>query len=129
MGGDEVTKLSSSLPSGDGNGLNAITRQLIEKPHELRVAICLVDCKQTTTDNDSGEIIPTARVRRIEVIDSDDIETAHRLMRRALELRTGQTVLPLDLEDELRDAFGDFDPQTGELLRRDSSTNDEREDD
>jgi hypothetical protein len=114
-----MTKLSSSLPAGDGNGLDAIARQLIDSPSTLHVAIALVDCKRTMTDTDTGEIVPTARVRRIEIVGSTDIDVAQQIMRRALEERTGQTVLPLDLEDELRAAFGDIDPATGELLSRD----------
>ena len=111
-----MTKLSSSLPSGDGNGLASIGRQLIDNPQQLHVAIALVDCKSKTIDTDSGEAIPTARVRRIEIVSASDIDVAQQIMRRALEERTGQTVLPLDLEDELRAAFGDIDPATGEIL-------------
>lgn len=111
-----MTKLSSALPGGDGNGLAAIARQLVDEPHELHVVIAIVDNKTTKTNHDSDEREPTARIRRIEVIGGDDKEVAQQMMRRALETRTGQTVLPLDLEDELRAAFGDIDPDTGEIL-------------
>lgn len=111
-----MTKLSSALPGGDGNGLAAIARQLVDEPHELHVVIAIVDNKTTKTNHDSDEREPTARIRRIEVINGDDKEVAQQMMRRALETRTGQTVLPLDLEDELRAAFGDIDPDTGEIL-------------
>lgn len=109
-----MTKLASVLPKGDGNGLDAIARPLVERPHDMHVVIGLVDCKKTTTDNDSGEVEPTARIRRVEVIAADDLGTAEKLMRRALEKRTGTTVLPLDLEDEIADAFANVDT-TGEL--------------
>lgn len=111
-----MTKLSSRLPDGDGNGLNSITRQLIDAPHQVHVVIGLVDCMRQTTDTDSGEVIPTARLRRVEVIDGIDKDAAQQMMRRALEERTGQTVLPLDLENDLRAAFGNVDPATGEIL-------------
>lgn len=111
-----MTKLASSLPGGDGNGLVAIARDLIDSPHTIHVAVCLVDCKKSTTDNDSGEIVPTARVRRIEVITGDDIKLAEKMLRRALEGRTGKTVLPFDLEEDMRAAFGNVDPNTGEIL-------------
>lgn len=111
-----MTKLSSTLPGGDGNGLTAITRQMIDDPQQVHVAIALVDCSRLTTDTDTGEVEPTARVRRIEVIEGQDNELAHKMMRRALEERTGQTVLPMDLEDDLREAFGSIDPDTGEIL-------------
>jgi hypothetical protein len=121
-----MTKLSTALPKGDGNGLDAIARQLVDDPHELHVVIAIVDCKQSKIDHDTDEREPTARLRRIEVIQGDDKRVAQQMMRRALEERTGQTVLPIDLEDELREAFGDIDPHTGEIL---SDRREERSDD
>jgi hypothetical protein len=103
-----MTKLASTLPGGDGNGLNAIARKLIDNPHDVHVVIALVDCKKVTTDNDSGEIVPTA--------EEADRDIAAKMMRRALEKRTGKTVLPFDLEEDLRAAFGRIDPDTGEIL-------------
>lgn len=111
-----MTKLASSLPGGDANGLVTIARALIDSPHDVHVVVGLVDCKRITTDNDSGEIVPTARIRRIEVIAGDDKDLAAKMMRRALETRTGKTVLPFDLEEDLRAAFGRVDPDTGEIL-------------
>ena len=111
-----MTKLAGSLPGGDANGLTAIARQLIDEPHEVHVVVALVDCKSTKTDNDSGEVVPTARIRRIEVIGENDRDLAAKMMRRALEERTGKTVLPFDLEEDLRAAFGRIDPDTGEIL-------------
>jgi hypothetical protein len=111
-----MTKLAAGLPQGEGNGLIALSRNLIENPHEVHVVIALVDCKKVTTDNDSGEVIPTARIRRIEAITADDRDVAAKMLRRALEKRTGKTVLPFDLEEDLRAAFGSIDPDTGEIL-------------
>jgi hypothetical protein len=110
-----MTKLTGALPAGDGNGLDSIARDLIERPHDLRVVIALVDCRRTTTDNDTGEVEPTARIRRVEVVDGEDLAMAERIMRRALEKRTGSTVLPIDLEDAITDAFRNVDPATGEV--------------
>jgi hypothetical protein len=111
-----MTKITSALPGGAANGLTAIARDLIDNPHEVHVVVALVDCKKITTDNDSGEIVPTARIRRIEVIGGDDKDLAAKMIRRALEHRTGKTVLPFDLEEDLRAAFGNIDPHTGEIL-------------
>lgn len=110
-----MTKLNGSLPRGSANGLDAIARRLIDNPQEVHVVIALVDCKRITTDADTGDVEPTARIRRIETVTGDDKTLAATMLRRALERRTGQTVLPYDLEDELRAAFGDFDPDTGEI--------------
>jgi len=111
-----MTRLTGTLPGGDANGLVAIARQLIDSPHEVHVAVVLLDCKSSKVDHDTGEIIPTARIRRVEVIGKQDKELAQQMMRRALEARTGKTVLPFDLEEDMRSAFGGIDPNTGEIL-------------
>ncbi len=98
--------VSGNLPAGDGNGLSAIVSDLIRDPKRLHVCIALVDCKKITTDSDSGDVVPTARVRRVEVIvDPEDMKLAENLMRRALDRRTGREALPYDLEEEIRGAF------------------------
>lgn len=110
-----MTRLASGLPKGDGNGLDALARNLIDAPHEVHVVVALVDCKKITTDNDDGTVEPTARIRRIEAITEADKDLAAKMLRRALEKRTGKTVLPFDLEEDLRAAFGGIDPDTGEI--------------
>ena len=110
-----MTKLVGNLPQGDGNGLDAIARALIDTPRNVHVVIALLDCKKVTTDNDTGTVEPTARIRRIEVISDTDRDIAAKMLRRALERRTGKVVLPFDLEEDLRAAFGDFDTGTGEI--------------
>ncbi len=104
-------KLSSALPKSDeANGLGAIADALVDEPTSMHVAVVVLDCQQITTDTDSGEATPTARVRRIEIVeDGEDKDRLRTLAQRAFEKRTGKTVLPLDLEDELRDAFGNSD--------------------
>lgn len=103
-----TVKLTSALPKSDeANGLVAIADELASDPHALHVAVVVLDCAQTTTDTDTGVVTPTARVRRVEIVaDDEDKARLRGLAQRALERRTGKTVLPLDLEDELRDAFG-----------------------
>jgi hypothetical protein len=114
--------VSGALPKGDANGLGPAVRGLIDEPHRYHVVIGIIDCAKITTNNDTGEIIPTARIRRIEVVLPGDLTVAEQLMRRALEKRAGRSVLPLDLEDDLRVAFKDIDPQTGE--KRDGKPDD-----
>lgn len=112
-----TAKLATALPEGDANGLLAIIDDLIARPHDMHVVVALVDCKALTTNTDTGEVVPTARVRRIEPIaDAKDGKRLVQLLRRAYETRTGKLVLPLELEDELRSVFGgDVDPDTGEV--------------
>ena len=111
-----MTNLAGGLPKGDANGLTALARELIDSPQSVHVVVALIDCKKITTDNDTGDVTPTARIRRIEAISEGDRELAAKMLRRALERRTGKTVLPFDLEEDMRAAFGNVDPQTGEIL-------------
>jgi hypothetical protein len=109
-----MTKLVGSLPKGESNGLDAIARQLIDSPHDVQVLVVLADCKKITTDLDTGDVEPTARIRRIEAIHGPDKELAAKMLRRAFEGRTGKAVLPFDLEEDLRSVYIDVDPDTGE---------------
>lgn len=112
-----MTKLNGALPKGEGNGLSTIARELIDQPEKVHVVLALVDCSKITTSIDSGDVEPTARIRRVEALTDDaDKALTHKMMRRELERRTGKTVLPFDLEEDLRAAFGGVDPETGEVL-------------
>lgn len=110
-----TVKLASTLPEGESNGLVSLVEHLINSPADLTLCVALVDTKRLTTDMDTGDVVPTARVRRIEPIgDDEDQGVIRRIMSRALERRTGKTVLPYELETSLRDAI-DVDPDTGEV--------------
>lgn len=99
--------MSGKLPAGDGNGLVAILSELVRDQQQIFVAVCLIDGKKVTIDKDTGEKVPTARVRRIEVIlEGEDMIICRRLMERALSKRTGRETLPYDLESEIEKAFG-----------------------
>lgn len=102
-----MTKLAAALPKGNGNGLAALAPELIAEPHRVHVVVALIDCKKVTIDADTGDSEATARIRRVEVIPAEDRELAGNLLRRAFERRTGQTVLPFDLEEDVIAAFGD----------------------
>lgn len=122
-----MTKLASKLPEG-GHGLSTVSHILVRNPHQKHVVIGVVDCSSVTTDNDSGAVEPTARIRRLEVIaDAGDLNTAESLLRRALDVRLGSIVLPLAIEDDLTHAFveaigrlgpaeGFVDAETGEVV-------------
>lgn len=114
-----MTRLASGLPKEtSGNGLSAIARDLVVSPMHRHVMIAVVDCSRITTDTSTGLMEPTARVLRIERVAPQDAETAERLVRRALEHRLGDTVLPIDLEEDIEEWFGKgfkLDPETGVL--------------
>lgn len=91
-----TVKITAALPRDDElNGLPAVKRQLIDDPDTVQVVVAFLDCKQTTTDTDSHEITPTARVRRIEVVDA---KAGRQLLEDAFVARTGRETLPLDGE-------------------------------
>jgi hypothetical protein len=101
-----VTKLSSRLPDIERNGLDHIAGQMVSTPHQTHVIIAVVDCVSTTTNFDTGAIIPTARIRRVEVIPPSSYRAAEPLMRESIEARNGQAFLPFeDLKGELEHAF------------------------
>lgn len=96
------------LPKGEENGLAQIARELIDDPKRYRAIVAIVDCKRVAFDNDTGAEVATIRVRRAEVVLRADLPAAEQLIRRALEFRTGQATLPLELEDEIEQAFRDM---------------------
>lgn len=104
-----MTKLAGALPKGEANGLQALARTLVDQPEKVHAVVMLIDCKRIATDCDTGDVEPTARIRRVEVVLQEDQEHAQKMLRRSLEKRTGKTVLPYDLEEDLRAAFGDVD--------------------
>jgi hypothetical protein len=103
-----TVKSNALLPKGEENGLYAVASELIADPKKYRAVIAIVDCRRVSTDLDSGEEAATIRIRRAEVVLPADLGAAERLIRRALEHRTGQTTLPLDLEEEIEATFRDM---------------------
>lgn len=91
-----MTKLSSQLPPGAGEGLHLLSDDLIDNPTDHHYVIGIVDCKSTSTETDSGEVTPTARFRRIEAVAPLDLPEVQQMLSRAIERRTGQRALPLD---------------------------------
>lgn len=95
-------RLASGLPDGNKNGLASIAHLLVDDPSGVHVAIVLLDCSRLVTSVDDGSVLPTARIRAIEPIaEGPDAVELRRLLRRAVEKRTGATELPLELERAL----------------------------
>lgn len=106
-------KRQSLLPKGEDNGLEALAAVLADEgahrtPKRLRAALVIFDAKRVTIDSDTGEEQVTVRFRRVEALLADDLPTAEKLLRRALEKRSDMDVLPLELEDEIEQAFRDM---------------------
>jgi hypothetical protein len=98
-------KGTALLPKGEANGLSAVADLLQKEPRRLRAALVVLDCKRGTEDYDLDDTVVTVRIRRIELLLPQDIDAAEQMIRRALEFRSGQTTLDLELEDEIRQAF------------------------
>lgn len=112
-------KLLGTLPKGNANGLALISEQMVDEPNRVFAVVALIDCKKTTTDYDTGDVQPSARIRHIEVVQGEEhVGLLRKIMRRALATRTGREVLPLNLEDEVAEAFRGIrvDPNTGEVF-------------
>lgn len=98
--------LGGALPQGDGNGLAAIVRALLDRPEHIHVVIALIDTVKITTNVDSGDRIPTVRIRRIEAIhDGGDRDRLRMVLQREYERRTGRVALPFELAEEIERAF------------------------
>jgi hypothetical protein len=105
-------KLDGKLPAeADRNGLDALHHKLMAEPHQLQAVIMVIDRKSFEHDDDGDADVPKARVRAIEAISPDDLTVARQLMDRARENRLGRIQLPFGLEDEVRDAFRQADPE------------------
>lgn len=100
-------KLASSLPAPKANGLNAIAKDLIRDPARTKVIVAIIDTKSVTTESDTGEVIPTVRIQYVEAVLRSDMVEAREILQRAMEARTGQVALPLELENAVRAAFED----------------------
>jgi hypothetical protein len=101
-----VIKLAGKLPpEADNNGLDAIAARLTAEPGKFHVLVMVVDCSKIELSTDTGERIPTARIRAIEAV-ADSAE-AWQLVSRAREKRLGRQQLPFEMEGEIRAAFKD----------------------
>jgi hypothetical protein len=98
-------KPTALLPRGEANGFAAIAAELVKQPNQLRAALIIFDAKRGTEDYDLHDTVVTIRVRRAEMVLAMDLGAVEQMIRRALEFRSGQTTLELELEDEIRLTF------------------------
>lgn len=98
-----MTNLASRLPKSHGLGM--LTAELIDNPHSKHLVVAVVNCSKVTTDMDTGEAEPTARILRIEAVRAADYKAAELLLRRALEQRYGTTELPFETQQDIEDLF------------------------
>jgi len=98
-------KGTALMPKGDRDGFTPIADDLAKDPLRLRAAIVVFNCKRGTTEYAADATALTVELLRAELLLPQDLNDAERLLRRALEFRSGQTTLDLELEDEIKRAF------------------------
>jgi hypothetical protein len=98
-------KPTALLPKGEANGFVTIAKELRDDPLKVRAAIVVFNAKRGTEDYDQADTVITIRVLRVARLLPQDLPHAEAMLRRAVEYDSGETTLPLDLEDEIRAAF------------------------
>jgi hypothetical protein len=90
-------RLSTKLPGDpETNGVDALADVLVDDPATIRYAVVWFDVAKVTAETDTGDLIPTIRVRRIEPIGT----AAHvdpaiaDAVAAAVEDRTGRKAIP-----------------------------------
>jgi hypothetical protein len=87
------------------NGLAAVEQALIGDPEGTHVIIAVINQRRVTTDADSGETTPAARVLHVEAITGADEASARQLLVSAHKNRTGVEQLPFESDDADPDDF------------------------
>lgn len=104
----DPVKLASALPKHEAlNGLAEVRRMAVKRPETTRItAVVVLDVSKLERNMDTGEEVPTFRVRRIEpIVDPEYRTQVAGLAVKQHEFRTGSTTLPLDLDDDERVSF------------------------
>lgn len=93
-------RLSSKLPGDpETNGVDAIAEALVGNPETIRYGVVWFDVVKVTEETDTGDNIPTIRVRRIEPLGQAkavDPRIAD-VVAEAVEERTGRSAMPFEI--------------------------------
>lgn len=95
-----AVKLGSKLPGEtEINGVDAIAAELVDDPEQIRVALVYFDVRKIEDDTDSGDRVPTIRVRRFEPIGTleDAPKSVRDVMSKAFAERTGRKAIPWEI--------------------------------
>ena len=104
-------KLSSRLPDGPANGLEAIAGRLVSMPEESTLIVGMLDVFKLTTNLDTDDVEPTVRLRYVEAVPAEHAGAARTLLETIKAARTGEAMLPID-------------ETTGEVLTQEGSDDD-----
>lgn len=111
-----VVKLSTKMPGDpETNGVDSLAARLVkeglgEETEQIRVAVVWFDVQKVTTNSDSGEHVPTIRVRRIEPVGAvGDVDAGiAAAVEAAVEKRTGRKAIPFGIvEVDEGGSYGD----------------------
>jgi hypothetical protein len=109
-----IVKLGAALPGDfEMNGLDAQVDWLLEHPKDLLLAMVWLDTSKVTVDTDSGDHVPTVRVRRIEPLGAvgQVSDAVVKLAGEAFEERTGRRPIPMDIAEVTEERYSDTLPE------------------
>lgn len=93
-------RLSSKLPGDpETNGVDSIANDLVTDPSRIRYGVVWFDASRVVEDTDTGDVIPTLRIRRIEPLGrADQVDPEIRLIvESAVKARTGRAPIPFEI--------------------------------
>lgn len=98
-------QLSGRLPKTERNGLDAHEEEFLhpDAPAPM-IAIALIERKHRKVDDDTDEVTALAKISHIEVVEGTEADELAERLTEISEARTGDTPLPVVVEDEV-----DFD--------------------
>lgn len=111
-------RLSSKLPGDpETNGVDDLASDLVEDPATIRYGVVWFDVSKVTEETDSGDNIPTIRVRRIEPIGvaRDVIPEIADAVAESVRVRLGREPIPFgivevaDQDDPAQLTFDEID--------------------
>lgn len=114
-----AVKLGSKLPGEtEINGVDAIAPDLVDDPAAIRLGIVYFDVQTVLEDTDTGDHVPTIRIRRFEPISrvEDAPPSLKKLVGDAFQARTGRKPIPFEIAtaeqiERPADPYGDELPE------------------
>lgn len=106
-------RMAAALPDPKSrrNGLDDLTRLIVERPDQPMVCVVVLDCSKTEIDHDKHTKTPTVRIQHLEpMLREEEQDRAITLLTDAYKRRTSEQ-LELDYEFEpIRRDAPDFFP-------------------
>jgi hypothetical protein len=98
------------------NGLDAIVKDLIERPLDRHVIVAVIERSSLRIDDrKGGEMTPTIRLVNVEVMEGDEAEVARTMLNARFRARTGAQ------EDPQMSLFEPGEPSIDERMAADGS--------